>query len=276
MKIREIMTPEVITVDTNASVADIADILFKHRFHGIPVVEKGKLAGIITESDFFLKDSINTYLPAYVQFIKENRVIDNLPEDIQAKIKKLINVKARDIMTRDPLVAFSDMEATELMEIIKKTTFTTFPVIDEKKNILGIVTLSDILGIVKSGSRQMTVALDENKKVRKIDKLIRDMGFFWKDKYILLSKSLVKSWLGGLIIAASFLALCMAFWFLYSEFKSRCDFDNRDIIPIECQKFTYSEWSECQQDGVQTRAVISSLPKGCASGRPELIRGCQK
>ncbi len=41
-----------------------------------------------------------------------------------------------------------------------------------------------------------------------------------------------------------------------------------------CTDFTYSEWSECQQNNKKTRTVISSSPDGCVGGSPVLEEDC--
>lgn len=47
----DIMTSDPVTVSKSADLADAAAIMTKHKFSGLPVVDKGKLVGIITKSD---------------------------------------------------------------------------------------------------------------------------------------------------------------------------------------------------------------------------------
>jgi len=47
----DIMTSDPVTVSKSADLADAAAIMAKHKFSGLPVVDKGKLVGIITKSD---------------------------------------------------------------------------------------------------------------------------------------------------------------------------------------------------------------------------------
>jgi len=151
MKIKDLMITEVRSVKPDASISEVADTLFRHRFHGMPVVEDGKVIGIITEDDFFLKNYDDLFLPAYIKFIRENKVAENVPAEIKDKIKRLLESKATDIMTKDCLTISPDTDVSEMMDIIKKTKFTTFPVTYDDKRLVGIVTLADILGTVKKG-----------------------------------------------------------------------------------------------------------------------------
>ncbi len=54
LKIKEIMTPDPITLNIDATIGEAARTMLEHRISGLPVVgNDGKLAGIITESDIF-------------------------------------------------------------------------------------------------------------------------------------------------------------------------------------------------------------------------------
>ena len=49
----QVMTRKVITVDEKAPLEEAARIMVDHKIGGLPVVENGKLVGIITETDIF-------------------------------------------------------------------------------------------------------------------------------------------------------------------------------------------------------------------------------
>lgn len=49
--IGEIMTKKVITIDPDSTLSDAVDLMIKHKIKKVPVVEEGKLIGIITASD---------------------------------------------------------------------------------------------------------------------------------------------------------------------------------------------------------------------------------
>ena len=54
LKVRDVMTRDVITVRDNSAIEDVAYILYKHNINDLPVVnEDNRLCGIITDSDIF-------------------------------------------------------------------------------------------------------------------------------------------------------------------------------------------------------------------------------
>jgi len=51
--VAELMTPNPVTIDPNTTVLEAADLMFQHDIGSLPVVEEGRLIGIITETDIF-------------------------------------------------------------------------------------------------------------------------------------------------------------------------------------------------------------------------------
>lgn len=148
MQVKDIMTKNVISVSLETKITEVAEIIFKNKFHGVPVVEGGQVVGIITETDFFTKNSDNFFLPSYIKFLEENIPDEKLSSDQQEKLRKLLNSQARDIMTSDCVTILADMKIQDLLEFFKTTKFMTIPVVDEKNYLIGIVTFSDILGMM--------------------------------------------------------------------------------------------------------------------------------
>lgn len=149
MQVKDIMVKEVVTVDPETRITEVAKILFENRFHGVPVVKDGEIVGIITETDFFTKDSENFFLPSYIKFLEKNVNIKDLSGDQQGNVAKLFGAKATDIMSKNCTTIFEDMKLEDLLEFFKTTKFTTLPVVDEKNSLVGIVTVSDIINLIK-------------------------------------------------------------------------------------------------------------------------------
>jgi acetoin utilization protein AcuB len=53
MPVRQLMSKDPITIDTDSSVIQAAQTMLEHRISTLPVIEAGKVVGIITESDLF-------------------------------------------------------------------------------------------------------------------------------------------------------------------------------------------------------------------------------
>ncbi len=49
--IDQVMTKNVMTVNSETTIKEVAEILAKHEFHALPVLENGELVGIVTTTD---------------------------------------------------------------------------------------------------------------------------------------------------------------------------------------------------------------------------------
>jgi CBS domain-containing protein len=151
MLVKQIMTKKVISVEPKTKVTDVAQLLTKHRIHGVPVVEGGKIMGIITETDFFIKDKelTNLYLPSYIDFLKKAKFAHKVSLGKKSKINKLLKAKAEDIMTADCFTVSPTLDAKELLKIIIAKKYFTIPVVNKEGKLTGIVTQSDIINLIK-------------------------------------------------------------------------------------------------------------------------------
>ncbi|MCC7405431.1 MAG: CBS domain-containing protein [Bdellovibrionales bacterium] len=64
--VSEVMRRNVTTVHSNTSLAKAAEIMFKQKYGCLPVVDEGRLVGIITEADF-----VRSYFEWNVSFVEE-------------------------------------------------------------------------------------------------------------------------------------------------------------------------------------------------------------
>lgn len=151
MKIQDIMTREVVTVTEDTSITAVAQILHQHGLHAVPVVDDGGvLRGIVTETDFFVKDAATVYLPAYTEIIAQGFGL--LKED-EAAFKALAQAKARDIMTPHPIFLLPDADIHDMISLIRMHHFKTFPVVDVKGILVGVVAIIDIMSTIGKQTR---------------------------------------------------------------------------------------------------------------------------
>jgi CBS domain-containing protein len=115
----EIMTKDVYSTTGDTPVVTAAQTMVKGRFGSAVVLEGGWLAGIFTERDVLRA---------------------------AASGKDLSTTPVSEWMTRDPQTATSDMDSEEAAQIMAANGFRHLPVLDGN-NVLGIVSLRDVLGV---------------------------------------------------------------------------------------------------------------------------------
>ena len=142
MRIRDMMTKNPITVDSETLVIDAQKIMKENDIRRLPVVDKGKLQGIITKHDL-LEASPS---PATSLSVHELNYL-------------LSKMKVKEIMKKNPLTLTPDTPFEEALRIGQDKRIGSFPVVENGK-LVGIATESDIvrfltraLGIREEGSR---------------------------------------------------------------------------------------------------------------------------
>jgi acetoin utilization protein AcuB len=142
MRIKDVMTKNPITVESETLVLDAQKIMGENNIRRLPVVDKGKLKGIITKHDL-LEASPS---PATSLSIHELNYL-------------LSKMKVKEIMKKDPVTLTPDTPFEEALRIGQEKKIGAFPVVENGK-VVGIATESDIvrfltraLGIREEGSR---------------------------------------------------------------------------------------------------------------------------
>ncbi len=138
MKVNEIMTKTVYTIEADSTLKECVDVLNKYKVNGLVVVEKEKVSGVITKADIF-----KAILPRYPDIIEEERYVSDL-EYIEERVNKLLEMKVRDIMGAPPITVNSNMPVVKAGSTMILRRVKQLPVVDEGK-LVGIITLTDII-----------------------------------------------------------------------------------------------------------------------------------
>lgn len=148
MKISEIMTSDAISVDEEMPISEVAEIISGKQIHAVPVVSKeNKVLGIITETDFFTKDSSNVvYMPSLIDFVQKGKL--EFGEDEKEAMNAVLHAKAKDIMTPKCENVSPDMSVEDFIKMIKEKSFNSYPVTDENGFLLGIMTIADVIKLL--------------------------------------------------------------------------------------------------------------------------------
>jgi CBS domain-containing protein len=161
MKVSDIMTPQVATVSTDATVGEAIRVMLQKRISGLPVVDaKGDLAGIVTEGDFLRRQELGTAPHAHwLQAILS-------PGGTAADYARSHTRKIADVMTADVVSVAEDQPVEAVVKLMEKHRIKRVPVVRGKK-LVGLVSRADLL-------RAFAGALAEVKPVQATDKAIRD------------------------------------------------------------------------------------------------------
>ncbi len=152
MQAIDIMTPNVVCVDANANVRDIAQLLLEHRISAVPVVDdERKVLGIVSEGDLMrrVKEDANDNRSWWLSLFTGGK---DAGEYIKSHGRK-----AYEVMTPNPLTVEENTPLHTIARLLEKHHIKRVPVIREGK-LVGIVSRANLL----QGSANAVVAPTES------------------------------------------------------------------------------------------------------------------
>ncbi|MBI5605802.1 MAG: CBS domain-containing protein [Deltaproteobacteria bacterium] len=127
MKIKHWMTKDPITVTPDTLAVEAQKIMKDNKFRRLPVVEKGKLVGIVTFRN--LIEAAPS--PATTLSIHELNYL-------------IMRMKVKDLMKKDVVTLSPEDTVIDAIALGTKKDIGGFPVVDDKGRVVGIVTESQI------------------------------------------------------------------------------------------------------------------------------------
>jgi len=156
MLIREYMKSRVITVTPDTLLNDAARIMYQNRIRRLPVVQDGKLVGLVTRN-----------------LLREATPPAPTPLSIWGLHYQLAKMTVKDVMISDVVTVTPDTTIEEAAALGEQRKIGTFPVVDNEGNLVGILTATDIyhlftqvLGFGQRGVRLYIRDVDREKAVR--------------------------------------------------------------------------------------------------------------
>ena len=128
MTVDEIMSTEVETASMDDTLGKIRKVFQSNNYHHLPIVENGRLVGIISD-----RDVLKNLSPRVDSAWANNR--DRIT----------LKRKAHQIMTRMVVTTSADATIEEAAEIMLEKGISSLPVLGPAGAIIGIVTKTDIL-----------------------------------------------------------------------------------------------------------------------------------
>lgn len=140
MLVKDVMTCNVITVSKYDSVMNVADVLVKMNISGLPVVDRGKkLVGIITQADILSVLGIG----------RQHTLKDMLRKMIGESVpERRMGDVVGDIMTSPVYTITMDATVANAVSIMDDKKIRRLMVVNDKNELIGIITRADILKAV--------------------------------------------------------------------------------------------------------------------------------
>lgn len=166
MLVKNWMTKTVISLDVSDTLRKAKDLLVENRIRSLPVLENGKLVGIVSDRD-----------------LKKASVSDESGLDEHELLYLNNRIPIIEIMTADPTTVSPETTVDEVAEVMYDKKISGLPVVDEQGRLAGMITQGDIFrlmisltGIKKKGAQVAVQLSDEPGSIRVTADQIRSFG----------------------------------------------------------------------------------------------------
>jgi len=149
VKAKDIMTTPVATIRPETRVREIATLLLQQRISGLPVVDHGRVVGMVSEGDLVRRYEIGTERRRSEGSLWTNLLKGN--PGPAAYVKSRAD-RAADIMTQPAICIPHDVPAAEIAARFEKHRIKRLPVLLHDR-LVGIVTRADLVRALAERSR---------------------------------------------------------------------------------------------------------------------------
>jgi CBS domain-containing protein len=120
MQLKDVMTNQVRTISTEATVQEAARKMDDENVGALPICDGGQLVGIVTDRDIVVRS------------ISAGRDPSTTP--------------IRDVMTAPVIYGLDEQSVEEAAEIMKRHPIRRLPVLDHAHRLVGMITADDLIG----------------------------------------------------------------------------------------------------------------------------------
>ena len=140
---KDIMTREVITVRQNTTVKELAEVLWKNKISGVPVLdENDTVVSVVTESDL-IDQTKKVHIPTMISLLDSVIFLES-SKKTEEEIKKMSGDTVQDICSSALVSVTEETGLDEIATLMSEKSVHTLPVIQDDK-LVGVIGKSDII-----------------------------------------------------------------------------------------------------------------------------------
>lgn len=152
-KVKDFMCHDVLFVRPNNSVFDVAKVFSKNNISGAPVVDNGKVVGVISISDIvkFMRIKLSNGKVLGVELTQGlSMILLNLVKmgkdfvDFKKDIERISKTEIKHMMSNIVVAINPNADLFEAANIMEKNDINRLPVIDNGK-LIGIIARADLI-----------------------------------------------------------------------------------------------------------------------------------
>ncbi|WP_119458373.1 CBS domain-containing protein [Rhodospirillaceae bacterium SYSU D60014] len=162
MKAKDVMTPYVVSVAPDNTVGEVADILLTQGISAVPVVDGGRLVGIVSEGDLIRRAEIGTaerHRSWWLRLFTDDTTL-------ATEYVKSHATRVRDIMTRKVITVTGEAPLADIAAALEKNRIKRVPVLRDGR-LVGIVSRANLIqGLAAARATPLASAAADDGMIR--------------------------------------------------------------------------------------------------------------
>ncbi len=151
MEVSEIMSTDLVKVGPDMEVRELAKLMVEKHIRCIPVEDsEGRFLGLVTEEDLVHQDA-RIHFPTFFHFLESYIMLPGSFNRFERDLKKAVGAKASEVMDEKPVKVTPDTDI-EFVATQMADHDVEYVLVMEDEKLTGIVTRTDILRAIASGS----------------------------------------------------------------------------------------------------------------------------
>jgi CBS domain-containing protein len=145
--VRDLMRTDVPIVSPSDSIATVARLMADSGLPGVPVINEGKIVGIVTEKDLIERQA-EVDVPSSLPFLDAVFVLDG-GRDFDEDLRHVLAVTAGDLMTHPVFNVLDTATLSQVATLMVDEGVNPVPVLAHTtRQIIGIVSRADIVRVI--------------------------------------------------------------------------------------------------------------------------------
>ncbi len=138
MKVADVMQVHVEFIAPESSILEASRLIFGRGINGLPVCSNKKIVGFITERDILAK-----FYPSVQEYIEDPFHSSDF-EGMESRINEVLEMTVDKIMSKNLTTVSPEAPLLRAQSLMFIEKIGRLPVVDEKGNLIGIISKSDI------------------------------------------------------------------------------------------------------------------------------------
>lgn len=148
LRVRDVMTADPLVVAPHTPVRDVVHLIAEHEFNAVPIVEDGRVTGIISQGDLLSRAGMPLRIALFAEYDRLER-------------ERLLPSGSRpacEIMTSPAVVVAADCSLEDAIEIMVERGLKRLPAVDQDGLLQGMLSRIDVLNALAGHAQERRFA----------------------------------------------------------------------------------------------------------------------